>query len=329
MKRSNWGIKAKQHIEALKLNSQQRKPLTYFNHPPWLESSNVTIHVNLPGINSKEDPEDKIINAAMAQLRSLNPTVTIYTDGSASDGTTDGGAGIVCTTGDPAAPTTTSTMKVKGAKLTCSFGEEATAMEHASLYILDHCSKHDTVVIATDSQSLCSSLANRSPESDNIRANLAKTEATVHIQWLPGHSNIPGNESADSAAKAATKLQGPHQPTSFRSARSLVKSSFRNGPGRYPLIDEAYSLQSASKDKEILCRKDQVELARLRSGYSLYLRFGQHALDESINPECPRCGAPSEDVEHWIKFCPGTAAARQAIFGNDACLFSHCFPESQ
>jgi hypothetical protein len=41
-------------------------------------------------------------------------------------------------------------------------------------------------------------------------------------------------------------------------------------------------------------------------------------LDESINPECPRCGAPSEDVEHWIKFCPSTAAARQAIFGDDA-----------
>ena len=154
-----------------------------------------------------------------------------------------------------------------------------------------------------------SSLVNCSPESDNIRANLAKSDATIHIQWLPGHSNIPGNEAADTAAKAATNLQGSHAPTTFRSARSLVKSSFQDGPGRYPLIDEAYSQVSASKDKQITNRKDQVELARLRSGYSL-----------SIDPECPRCGAPTEDVEHWIKFCPGTVAARQDIFGPDAGL---------
>ena len=320
MKRSNWGIKAKQHVTSLNLHTQVRKPLTYFNHPPWLESSNVTTHPQLPGINNKDDPEDKIIHAAMDQIKSFNPTITIYTDGSASAGTTDGGAGIVCTTGDPSAPVITSTITVKGAKFTSSFGEEVTAMEHATLYILKHCTKHDIVVIATDSQSLCSSLANCSPESDNIRANLAKSDATIHIQWLPGHSNIPGNESADSAAKAAAKLEEPHQPTTFRSARSLVKASFRNGPGRYPLIDEAYGQLSASRDKEIVYRKHQVELARLRSGYSLFLRFGQNALDDSISPECPRCGAPTEDVEHWIKFCPGTVAARQDIFGPDTGL---------
>ena len=152
MKRSNWGIKAKQHIESLNLHSQDRKPLTYFNHPPWLECSNVTVHTLLPGINSKNDPEEKIISAAMDQIRSLEPTTTIYTDGSASAGTSDGGAGIVCTTGDPTAPAITSTILVKGAKFTSSFGEEVTAMEHATLFILDNFTKHDRVVIATDSQ---------------------------------------------------------------------------------------------------------------------------------------------------------------------------------
>merc|ERR1712015_465770 len=87
MKRSNWGIKSKQHIESLNLHSQDRKPLTYFNHPPWIECSNVTVHTLLPGINGKNDPEEKIISAAMDQIRSLEPTTTIYIDGSASAGT--------------------------------------------------------------------------------------------------------------------------------------------------------------------------------------------------------------------------------------------------
>ena len=69
----------------------------------------------------------------------------------------------------------------------------------------------------------------------------------------------------------------------------------------------------------IPCRSYQVELARLRSGYSMYLRDTQHQLDESIDPKCPRCGAANETVEHWLE-CPGTAEARHRIFGPEANL---------
>ena len=118
LKRTNWPIEAKKNIGNLGLDDDPRKPLTHFDHPPWLDSANVTVNDTLPGITSKNAPEATIIEAAVKQIRSLIPSITIYTDGSASAGTTNGGAGVVYTTGDPTAPEITSKSTKKGSKHT-------------------------------------------------------------------------------------------------------------------------------------------------------------------------------------------------------------------
>ncbi len=55
-------------------------------------------------------------------------TVTIYTDGSATGGTTASGAAMVATTGDPADPVIIHTSIVRGAELTSSYEEEKAAL---------------------------------------------------------------------------------------------------------------------------------------------------------------------------------------------------------
>jgi len=57
--------------------------------------------------------------------------VIIYTDGAARDGVKNGGAAVVMTRGDPAAPKVIHTISCRGSRFTSSFEEERlkTALE--------------------------------------------------------------------------------------------------------------------------------------------------------------------------------------------------------
>ncbi len=57
----------------------------------------------------------------------LDGQLKVYTDGSASAGTKDSGAGVTVTRGDPAAPTILHQSHLRGAAFTSSFAEEAAA----------------------------------------------------------------------------------------------------------------------------------------------------------------------------------------------------------
>ncbi len=64
-------------------------------------------------------------------IRLLDGQLTIYTDGSTSAGTKDGGAGVIVTRGDPADPTILHQSHVPGTAFTSSFAEEAATMQLA------------------------------------------------------------------------------------------------------------------------------------------------------------------------------------------------------
>ena len=72
---------------------------------------------------------------------------------------------------------------------------------------------------------------------------------------------------------------------------------------------------SKSRDDCIKTRKDQVLMARLRTGKHYGFRSFQHLLNNDMDPHCPRCDSMEEDtVEHWLD-CDATVAARMQNFG--------------
>ena len=69
------------------------------------------------------------------QINSFNADLVIYTDGSASEGTHEGGAGVVVTRGIAESPTVMTEIKVRGAALTSSYKEEREAGETAVAWL--------------------------------------------------------------------------------------------------------------------------------------------------------------------------------------------------
>ena len=101
-------------------------------------------------------------------------------------------------------------------------------MHMALDWVEEHCSDRNTVVIATDSQSLCQALMGYGHEIKSLRGRLLTITTKVIVQWIPGHKGIAGNELADEAAKQATFLEEEPTPTSFGSAKAKIKAIIKD-----------------------------------------------------------------------------------------------------
>ena len=140
---------------------------------------------------------------------------------------------------------------VKGAEYKSSYREEHTTMETVANMIVEQ-NLQGPILICTDSQSLCKALAERNKQTNTIRKKLSECDQAITIQWIPGHSNIPGNELADQAAKEATMLNEDNRPTSFGSACAAIKQQIKEeNLSGHERTAKAYAHFSKLKEKKI------------------------------------------------------------------------------
>ena len=315
------------------LDSYGRAPLCLSTVPPWRRGIKPNIvFPNLHGIKGRGDSAEEIRLAALKRSREINAVYNIYTDGSASAGTSYGGAGVVITTGDPSCPTVVDSIETQGALFTCSYEEEKRALEMAIVWIQNHPECVDqTIAIFTDSQSLCMALLGSSPYLDQIRLNINTVNSDLIIQWIPGHCEIPGNELADSTAKSAARLPGPKHcrpPVSYGSSCAQISLCFlKDPPGTHERMIEVYGALSKERESQIKTRRDQTLLAKLRSGHYVGLREYHHRIGGAPDATCPLCGEEDQDLVHWLTQCPALVARRWELFGSDSgrldCLTRH------
>ena len=312
--------KAEELSTLLLTDLHHRQNITHFPSPPWQQSPShdERISTSVAGITGGADDNNLKRQCSLSTIASYQADYVIYTDGSASGGTRNGGAAAVVTRGSPLQPDVITTIKTKGQTFTSSYEEEAATMESALSWTLTNANHHSiTILFYTDSKSLCEALISSHPRTFSIHNSINSISSSILIQWIPGHSAIPGKDITDKAAKEATTIDSDTiLPISLSSSIQVINETIRDAPPIHERVASVYKHRRVSRDaKQINNRKDDVLIAHLRSGQHPSLKQYLNRLDSSQDPTCPNCCQEEQDVFHWLRDCPALITIRQRVFG--------------
>ncbi|XP_071033576.1 uncharacterized protein [Parasteatoda tepidariorum] len=261
--------------------------------------SEVSFHTDLPvAVNKQNDHPSVLRQAALERIYTIpTETVQIYTDGS-KDEDNHTGSGIFI-------KSTMSEIKIQKRNPDhCSvFRSELIAIDDGLASILSP-SIPKEIWILTDSRSAVQHLASWHRGRDNTSKNIfckllhLSKYCRIHVQWIPSHVDISGNEMADSLAKAgAAEANAP--PVSLTSselfsiAKAKNQSAWLTPPSRnWYQGPRPGSCLTADKDHQ-----SQTAITRLRCGHLKSLRCSG---GESALPSVPSALRPRHPLNiYW------------------------------
>ena len=194
------------------------------------------------------------------------------------------------------------------------FTAELLAIQDAVSLCIDN-NQLNNFVIFTDSRSAKQSLETFNPSHPivckilSLLLDATNQQKKIHICWVPAHSGIVGNESADREAVAITLSDNPIEITDipFRDHFPTIKKSIKTiwqakwAQTRNNKLREIKENVTPWAPAQHLNRYHEVILTRLRIGHTL-LTHG-HLMERRPQPYCPDCLVPLT-VKHFIAECP-------------------------
>ena len=281
---------------------------------PWKKDhKKLKISSTVPGV-LQGDTQDgyakrALTEALIADLYPKEAWIHAYTDGSAKNAVTDGGAGIFIQTPEG------ETLKkgIPTGKFCTNYSAEEEALKLASNTVEELATDCNQVVFMTDALSVLQAL--EGDKLPQLMENLQRLQRLkrVALQWIPAHCGINGNEEADQLAKEGATQPQEVKPANLKEKTTLIKAAFRSTTSK-----DAYSH---------LTRQQQVIILRLRTGHCR-LNAHMHRLKLATTPLCP-CGKAPQTPEHVLQTCPNFSSLRQKTWPSGISLYSKLYGSHQ
>ena len=266
--------------------------------------------------------------AALTHLDPPPHDLVLWTDGSVSFPFGKGGSGVLA---NCSLCGTEATLSFSAGPVRSSFFAKAYAILHVLCWSRQHqqVCHFSSLLLLSDSRSDLATLS--SPPSFLFSQTLwqiwqelsSLSFCSIRLQWVSGHSFLPGNDTADELARRGALLALSATPCSLSPLTSRIHSRLFSDWRRtvsFKYFDT--QVPSISTEEIVLPRHARCVLSRLRcNGHSLLLGSYLSRIGRIKNSSCSACGHPSQDISHLILHCPATNFLRRSLFGDSLSLY--------